>query len=65
MGALDFGVWLIFLVGFAVVRLGASQFFEEIGVLDGGGDFVVAGGPFAEVDAAAAVRAEGEVFVVG
>ena len=42
--------------------LGAGELFEEVGVLDGGGDLVVAGGPLAEVDAAAAVGAEGEVF---
>ena len=46
------------------VGFGAGQFFEEVGVLDGGGDFVVAAGPFAKVDAAAAVGAEGEVFVL-
>ena len=44
------------------VRIGAGEFFEEVGVLDGGGDFVVAAGPLAEVDAAAAVGAEREVF---
>ena len=48
----------------AVVFVGAGELFEEVGVLDGGGDFVVARGPFAEVDAAAAVGAEGEVFVL-
>ena len=49
----------------AVGFVGAGEFFEEVGVLDGGSDFVVAGGPFAEVDAAAAVGAEGEVFIPG
>ena len=47
------------------VGLGAGEFFEEVRVLDGGGDLVVAGGPLAEVDTAATVAAEGEVFVGG
>jgi hypothetical protein len=42
----------------------AAEVFEDFGVEDGGADFVDAGGPFAEVDLAAAVAAEGEVFVV-
>ena len=54
---------VLFFVVLAVVFVGAGELFEEVGVLDGGGDFVVAAGPFAEVDAAAAVAAEGEVFV--
>ena len=54
---------LVFIV-LAVVLVGAGELFEEIGVLDGGGDFVVAAGPFAKVDAAAAVGAEREVFVL-
>jgi hypothetical protein len=45
-----------------VVLVGAGEFFEEVGVLDGGRDFIVAAGPFTEVDAAAAVGAEWEVF---
>jgi hypothetical protein len=45
--------------------VGAGEFLEEVGVLNGGGDFVVAAGPFAEVDAPAAVGAEGEVFATG
>ena len=49
----------------AVSFVGAGEFFEKVGVLDWGGDFVVAGGPFAEVDAAAAVGAEREVFASG
>ena len=49
----------------AIGFLGAGELFEEVGVLNRGGDFVVAGGPFAEVDAAAAVGAEGEVFATG
>ena len=55
---------LVFVV-LAVVFVGAGELFEEVGVLDGGGDFVVAGGPFAEVDAAAAVGAEGKVLAPG
>jgi hypothetical protein len=52
---------LIFVV-LTVVLVGAGKLFKEVGVLDRGGDFVVAARPFAEVDAAAAVGAEGEVF---
>ena len=44
---------------------GAGQFFEQVGVLDGSGNFVIAAGPLAQVDAAATVRAEGEVFAAG
>ena len=55
---------LIFVV-LAVVLVGAGELFEEVGVLDGGGDFVIAAGPLAEVDTAAAVGAEGEVFAAG
>ena len=47
------------------VGFGAGQFFEEVGVLDGGGDFVVAGGPLAEIEDSAAVGAEGEELVGG
>jgi hypothetical protein len=56
---------LVFVVVFVAVGLGAGEFFKEVGVLDGGGDLVVAGGPFSQVDAAATVAAEGEVFVCG
>jgi hypothetical protein len=56
--------WSVFVV-LAIGFVGAGEFFEEVGILDGGGDFVVAGGPLAEVDTAAAVGAEGEVFVPG
>ena len=52
----------LILVVLAVVLVGAGELFEEVGVLNGGGDLVVAAGPFAEVDAAAAVGAEGKVF---
>ena len=56
---------LVFVVViFVAVGFGAGQLFEEVGVLDGGGDFVVSAGPFAEVEDAAAVAAEGEVFAV-
>jgi len=34
------------------VLVGAGELFEKVGILDGRGDFVVAAGPFAEVDAA-------------
>jgi hypothetical protein len=55
---------LIFVV-LAVVFVGTGEFLEQVGVLDRGGDFVVAAGPFAEVEATAAVGAEGEVFATG
>ena len=48
-----------------VLFVGAGQFFEQVGVLDWGRDLVVAGGPFAEVEQAAAVGAEGEALVGG
>jgi hypothetical protein len=47
------------------VFVGAGELFEEVGVLDGARDFVVSAGPLAEVDAATAVGAEGEVFAAG
>ena len=50
------------LVAFRVFEHAA---FGGLGVEDGGADLVDAHGPFAEVDAAAAVGAEGEVFVGG
>ena len=59
---LFWGLVFVALAGVAV-GVGAGEFFEEVGVLNGGGDFVVAGGPFAEVEDAAAVGAEGEVVV--
>ncbi len=49
----------------AIVLVGTRELFEKIGVLNRGRDLVVAAGPFAEVDATAAVGAEGEVFVAG
>ena len=54
----------VFVAGIRMaVGFGAGELFEEIGVLDRGGDLVVAAGPFAEVEQTAAVRAEGEVLV--
>jgi len=44
---------------------GAGELFEEVGVLDGSGDLVVAGGPLAEVEKAAALGAEGKVLAGG
>jgi len=55
------GVGLEFVVevaGGVVLLLGVLEVFEEVGVEDGGRDFVVAGGPLAEVDGAAALGAE-------
>ena len=48
----------------ALAAAEAAEVFEDFGVEDGGTDFVDAHGPLAEVDLAAAVRAEGEIFVV-
>ena len=47
----------------ALAAAEASEVFEDFGVEDGGADFVDTHGPLAEVDLAAAVRAEGEVLV--
>ena len=47
-------------VGGVLLLLGVLEVFEEVGVEDGGGDFVVARGPLAEVDGAAALGAEGD-----
>jgi hypothetical protein len=41
-----------------------TEIFEDFGVEDGRADLVDAGGPFAEVDFAAAVTAKREVLVV-
>jgi hypothetical protein len=43
----------------------ALEIFKQVGVEGGRADLVDAHGPFAEVDAAAAVRAEGKIFVSG
>jgi hypothetical protein len=59
------GLRVLLFVVLAVMFVGAGEFFEEVGVLDRGGDFVIAAGPFAEVDAATAIRAEREVFALG
>jgi len=48
----------------AAVWAQSAQVFEDFRVEDGGADFEHAGGPFAEIDLAAAVTAEGEVLVV-
>ena len=52
------------LFGGCVFELGAGllvlERLEDVGVEDGGGDFVVTGGPLAEVDGAATVGAEGD-----
>jgi hypothetical protein len=45
------------------VGFGTGQLFEIVGVLYGRGDFIVSAGPFAQVENAAAVGAEGEVLV--
>jgi hypothetical protein len=63
--ALIFQQTALVVVVLAVVFVGAGEFFEEVGILDWGGDLVVAAGPFSEVDAAAAVGTEGKVFASG
>jgi hypothetical protein len=45
--------------------LAGFEVFEDVGVDDGRGDLVGSAGPLAEVDLAAAVAAEGEIFVGG
>jgi hypothetical protein len=66
MGHPNLWVVLVFVGGVGVaVGFGSGQFFEEVGVLDGGRDLVVSGGPLAEVEDATAVGAEGEVLVGG
>jgi len=52
-------------VGGVLLLVGVLEVFEEVGVEDGGGDFVVARGPLAEVDGTAAVRAEGDFWGIG
>jgi hypothetical protein len=49
----------------AAIGAEAAEVFEDFGVEDRRADFVDARGPFAEIDFAAAVAAEGEVFVAG
>jgi len=51
--------------GGVLLLLGVFEVFEEVRVEDGGGDLVVARGPLAEVDGAAAVGTEGDVGVGG
>src|SRR5271163_91147 len=46
-----------------VRTLAGFEVFEDVGVEDGRGDLVGSAGPLTEVDLAAAVAAEGEVFV--
>ena len=53
---------LVFLIR-GVLLARAGEFFEKVGVLDWGGDFVASASPFPEVEDAAAVGAEGEVLV--
>ncbi len=49
----------------AAIVAETAEVFEDFGIEDGRADFVDAHGPFAEIDFAAAVAAEGEVFVGG
>jgi len=54
------GVGLVFI---GVFLLAAAKVFENLGVEDGRTDLVDAHGPFAEIDLAATVAAEGKVLV--
>lgn len=47
------------------LRVGAGELFEVVGVLNRRRDLVVAAGPFAEVEDAAAVGAKRKVLVGG
>ena len=58
------GLASVVIVVAAAVGAEAAEIFEDFGIEDGGTDFVDSGGPLAEVDFAAAVAAEGEVFAV-
>jgi hypothetical protein len=59
------GRWgVLVVVVLAVVLVGTGELFEQIRVLDRRRDLIVSRSPFAEVNAAAAVGAEGEVFVL-
>src|SRR5580698_4360971 len=49
----------------AMISAGAAEVFEDFRIEDGRADLVDAGGPFAQVDFAAAVAAEREVLVFG
>jgi hypothetical protein len=58
--------WLFVMrvAGLVVASAEGAKVFEDFRVEDGRADFVDAGGPLAEVDLAAAVTAEREVFAV-
>jgi len=51
--------FVVEVAGGVLLLLGVLEVFEEVGVEDGGRDFVVARGPLAEVDGATALGAEG------
>jgi hypothetical protein len=51
------------LIGVTAIRREAAEVFENFRVEDRRADFVNAHGPFAEIDFAAAIAAEGKVFV--
>lgn|GEM_PF-4751098 len=53
------------LIGATAIRAETAEVFEDFRVEDGRTNFVDAHGPLAEIDFAAAVAAEGEVFVAG
>ena len=48
-----------------LVLVGTGELFEEVGVLNRTRNLIIAAGPFAQIDATAAVGTEGEVFVAG
>ena len=54
--------WIAVGIGFALGLL-LGEVFKQLRIVDLGGDHVAAAGPLAEVDSAAAVAAEGEVFL--
>ena len=54
--------WIAVGIGFALGLL-LGEVFKQLRIVDLGGDHVAATGPLAQVDAAAAVTAEGEVFL--
>jgi len=58
------GLASVVIVVAAAVGAEIAEVLEDFGIEDGGADFIDAGGPFAEVDFAAAITAEGEVFAV-
>ena len=57
------GAGSVFIVVASTVGAHVAEVFEDFGVEDGRADFVDPHGPLAEIDFAAAIAAEREVFV--